>query len=420
MNSPLARWLDAWQELVGTLARNPIRTGLTAAGVAWGMFLLVMLSGFGAGLEAGVQSSLGRRATNAIWFWSRTTSLPYKGGRAGRPVHFTNADMEAIVQQVDGIEFIVPQNQLGGWRGQSLITLGTESTTGAVTGHVETYRHIQPMRLDEGRYLNHRDEDGRRRVAVVGRQIAEDLSPEGGSVLGERVAVDGSWFTVIGVFSSRLSSEDADRVESSVHIPLSTFQQAFRQGDRVRWFGMTGAPDASAERIEAEARAVLAARHRVHPEDKPAIGSRNAGANYRRLQATFAGIRAFVLLVGTMTLLAGAFGVTNVMLVSVGERTPELGLRRALGATRGQIRQMILRESLLLTLVAGQTGLLAGVAVIELARRMPNDSPLGAPHIDATLVGVAAILMVLAGVVAGALPAARAAAITPIQALRGQ
>jgi len=138
------------------------------------------------------------------------------------------------------------------------------------------------------------------------------------------------------------------------------------------------------------------------------------------VQDALAGIRAFVLLVGTMTLLAGAFGVTNVMLVSVGERTPELGLRRALGATRQQIQQMILRESLLLTLVAGQTGLLAGVGVIELARHLPGDSPLGAPHVDASLVGVAALLMAIAGIVAGALPAARAAAITPIQALRGQ
>ena len=415
----MQRWIDAWDDLVGTLVRNPIRTGLTAAGVAWGMFLLVLLSGFGAGLEQGVQASLGRQATNAVYFWGRSTSLPYRGGRPGRPVRFVNDDMDAIVQQVDGIAHIAPRNQLGGWRGQSAVELGAEDTTASVTGEVEAYRHIQPMALLEGRYISGRDLAERRRVAVVGIQVAEDLLPGGGSLLGQRISVDDSWFTVVGVFASRLSGEDGDQVETGVHIPLTTFQQAFRMGDRVRWFAMTGSPEASAEQIEADTRAVLSARHRVHPDDLPAIGSRNAEVQYRRMQATFAGIRAFVLLVGAMTLLAGAFGVTNVMLVSVGERTPELGLRRALGATQRQVRGMILRESLLLTVVAGQTGLLLGVAFIEVARTLPNDSPLGAPHIDAGLVAVASMLMALAGVVAGSLPAARAAAISPIDALRG-
>ena len=415
----MQRWIDAWEELVGTLVRNPIRTGLTAAGVAWGMFLLVLLSGFGAGLEQGVQHSLGRRATNAVYFWGRDTSLPFRGHRPGRPVRFVNSDVDAIVQQVDGIAHIAPRNQLGGWRGQSAVEAGTESTTAQVTGEVPAYRHIQPMRLLEGRYIHARDLEERRRVAVVGKQVAEDLLPEGGSLLGRRIAVDDSWFTVVGVFASRLSGEDGDRVETGVHIPLPTFQQVFRMGERVRWFALSGTPEVSAEVLEADVRAVLHARHSVHPDDLPAIGSRNAEAQYRRMQATFAGIRAFVLLVGAMTLLAGAFGVTNVMLVSVGERTPELGLRRALGATQRQVRWMILRESLLLTVVSGQLGLLLGVGFIELARSLPNDTPLGAPHIDATLVLVASGLMALAGVVAGSLPAARAAAISPIDALRG-
>ncbi len=414
------RWTDAWQELVGTLLRNPLRTGLTAAGVAWGMFLLVLLTGFGAGLEQGVASSLGRRATNAVYFWGRTTSLPVRGLRPGRPVLFTNSDADAILKHVDGIAHIAPRNQLGGWRGQSTVTLGTANTTASVTGEVEAYRHIQPLRLDTGRYLNARDQAERRRVAIVGRQVAEDLSTPSPLTVGDRISVDGTSFLVVGIFSSRLSGEEGDRVETGVHIPLSTFQQAFRQGERVRWFALSGRPDASAEAIEADTRALLQQRHSVHPDDLPAIGSRNAEAQYRRMQTTFRGIRAFVLLVGAMTLLAGAFGVTNVMLVSVGERTPELGLRRALGATQSQVRAMILRESLLLTVVAGQTGLLAGVALIEVARRLPNDSPLGAPHVDAALVAVASVLMALAGVVAGLLPATRAAAISPIEALRGR
>jgi len=417
----LLRWLDAWQELVGTLVRNPLRTSLTAAGVAWGMFMLVLMTGFGAGLEHGVRSSLGRRASNAVYFWGRTTSLPFRGTRPGRPVRFENSDTEAILSQVDGIAALAPRNQLGGWRAENAVNKGIHSVSASVTGEVPAYRHIEPMRLAEGRYLSPRDLDGRRRVAAVGIQVAEELMPDGGSLVGERIWVGDSHFTVVGVFASRAANGDGDRLERGVHLPLSTFQQVFRQGERVRWFALAAEPDVSAEAVEEATRKVLQTRHSVHPDDLPAIGSRNAEAEFRRMQATFSGIRSFVLFVGAMTLLAGAFGVTNVMLVSVGERTRELGLRRALGARKAQVRAMILRESLLLTIVAGQTGLLGGVGIIELARvtEVASDTPLGSPHVDATIVAIAAVLMTLAGLVAGYLPAARAAAIHPVQALRG-
>ena len=417
----LHRWLDAWQELVATLARNPLRTGLTAAGVAWGMFMLVLMTGFGAGLEHGVRSSLGRRVSNAVYFWGRTTSLPFRGNRPGRPVRYNNQDMAAILEQVDGIAVLAPRNQLGGWRAENAVHRGLRSVTASVYGDVPENRFVAPMGMTDGRYLNQRDLDGRRRVASVGIQVAEELMPEGGSLVGERIWVGDSHFTVVGVFTALTPGEDADRMERSVHVPLSTFQQVFHQGDRVRWFAMVADPDESASEVEAAVRKVLQKRHSVHPDDLPAIGSRNAEAEFRRMQDTFAGIRAFVLFVGAMTLLAGAFGVTNVMLVSVGERTRELGLRRALGATRVQVRAMILRESLLLTLVAGQTGLLVGVGLLELTRitGVAADTPLGSPHVDATIVAIAAVFMTVAGLVAGYLPAARAAAIHPVQALRG-
>lgn len=414
-------WLDAWAELVATLTRNPIRTGLTAAGVAWGMCMLVLMTGFGAGLEQGVRQSLGRRATNAVYFWGRTTSLPYRGTQPGRPIQFENKDTEAILSEVDGVAHLAPRNQLGGWRGQSAVLLGTERSTASVTGEVPAFAHIQPMQLLEGRYVSARDLEDRRRVAVVGKLVAEDLTPDGGSLVGEQISVDDSYFTVVGVFASRQTGDDAERQEQGVHLPLTTFQQVFRQGERVRWFAVAGEPSVSAEGLEDDVRAVLQRRHSVHPEDLPAIGSRNAEAEYRRMQATFRGIRGFVLFVGAMTLLAGAFGVTNVMLVSVGERTRELGLRRALGATQQQVRAMILRESLLLTVLAGQTGLLIGVGLIEVARVVlaRGEGPIGPPHVDAPLVLLSAVLMAASGAVAGALPAARAAAIEPVEALRG-
>ena len=417
-------WFDAWAELVGTLQRNPLRTALTAAGVAWGMFLLVMLTSAGTGLATGVQSSLGRRATNAVYFWARNTSLPYGGHRPGRPIHFTNADIEAVRAEVSGIRHAVPTNQLGGWRGKANVRLGTRIASASVTGEVPEIWHIKPTAMRAGRFLNARDLSERRRVAVVGQGLVPDLLPQvpdaAECLVGQRISIDGSWFLVVGVFESLQSGETAERAESAVHLPLSTFQQAFRQGERIRWFALSGEPDASAAAIEADAQRVLRARHGVHPDDAPAIGSRNAEAEYRRVQATSSGIRAFVLLVGVLTLLAGAFGVTNVMLVSVGERTREIGLRRAVGASAGQVRRMILREALLLTVLAGQVGLLAGVLALEVLRWWvgPDHPTLGQSQVEAGMVVLASGFMVLAGAVAGYLPAARAAAIHPVEALR--
>ncbi len=416
----LNRWIDAWEELFGTLARNPVRTGLTAAGVAWGMFMLVLMSGFGSGLETGVRRSLGRDAVNAVYFWGRTSALPWQGNRPGRSIRFENSDADAILSRVDGLAYLAPRNQLGGWQGQATVRAGDRVAALSVNGDVPDFARIQPMEMLQGRFLNERDQAGRRRVVVLGKVAAEDLFAPGAEVVGQRIAIDGSWFRVAGVFRSRLPGEDGEDAESGLHVPLSTFQQVFRQGERVAWFAARGEDRVSALTLEKQIRRVLQRRHGIHPDDGPAIGSRNAEIEFRRVQATFRGIRAFVLLVGTLTLLAGAFGVTNVMLVAVRERTRELGLRRAIGATQADIRWMILREALLLTVLAGEAGLLAGVGALELARLLVGDDhpTLGQPHVDASLIVAAGLLMALAGVIAGLVPAARAAAIQPVEALR--
>lgn len=421
MSGPLSgTWADSWQELLATLGRNPVRTGLTAAGVAWGMFLLVLMSGFGSGLEDGVRQSMGRRATNAVYFWGRRTTLPWQGNRAGRPVRFRNSDLDAIAEQVEGIKLLAAGNQLGGWRTRSIVTVGEESGSFEILGSTPDYAEIQPTRLAAGRFLNPLDLQQRRRVAVVGSEIVRELYPPDATVVGTEIEAAGAIYTVVGVFASRLSGDDGERAESSVWVPITTFQQAYNQGDRVSWMAFTGEDHVDANDLEASIRAVLLKRHGVHPDDRPALGSRNGGAEFARIQRTFVGIRAMVLFVGGMTVLAGAFGVTNVMLVSVRERTREFGLRRAVGATQAQIRLLVLREAVLLTLVAGELGLLAGVGVLEVAgAALAEGAPgFGTPRLDAGLVVGAAIAMVLAGVVAGLLPASRAAAITPVQALR--
>jgi len=416
----MTAWLDAWAELLATLSRNPVRTGLTAAGVAWGMFMLVVMSGFGSGLEEGVRASLGRRATNAVWFWGRSTAMPWKGQRAGAPVRLQNSDLDAIQAEVQGVERVAAGNTLGGYRSRSFIRRGGRSGSFEMLGTTDAYRHIHPMSVGAGRYLNPTDLADRRRVGVLGATAAEELFADGEPIIGQQVEVAGAFFQVVGVFSSELPGDDGERAEAALHVPLTTFQQAYRQGDRVRWLAITGAPHIDAEALEGEVRAVLQQRHGVHPDDTPALGSRNGGAEFARLQNTFAAIRGLVLFVGGMTVLAGAFGVTNVMLVAVRERTREFGLRRAVGATAAGIRRMVLREAVLLTVVAGVVGLLCGVGVLEAARLAfgAEHAVLGAPRLDPTLILGAGGAMVLAGGIAGLLPAARAAAISPVDALR--
>jgi putative ABC transport system permease protein len=419
-----APWTEAWEELLGTLSRNPLRTLLTAAGVAWGMLMLVGMAGAGEGLQVAMRRSLGDDAANTVYVWARRTALPYAGYRAGRDLTLRNGDAEAIAAQVAGVSRVAPRIQLGGYRAAVAVrTEGGEEQSLSVSGDSPDFFVVQPIELLEGRVLSARDMDARRRVVLLGVQAAEQLFGPGaaGRSVGRMVAIQDVWFTVVGVFASPIPGEDGDRAESAVHVPLSTFQQAFHTADRLNWIAVGLEDDADSAAVEARVRALLARRHGVHPEDAPAFGSNNAAEAFQRMQNTFKGVRAFVLFVGGMTLLAGAFGVTNVMLVSVRERTAELGLRRAIGATPADLRQMILREAMLLTVLAGEVGLLGGLGLLELASLAAGaDHPvLGQPRVDAGLVLLASALMAAAGAVAGLLPAVRAAAVHPVEALRG-
>jgi putative ABC transport system permease protein len=417
-----APWAEAWEELIGTLGRNPLRTLLTAAGVAWGMLMLVGMAGAGEGLQGAMRRSLGDDAANTVYVWARRTALPHAGYRAGRELTLRNGDAEAIAAQIPGVSRVAPRIQLGGYRAAVAVrTEGGEEQSLSVSGDSPDFFIVQPIELIEGRALSWRDMEARRRVVLLGVQAAEQLFGRGARAEGRMVAVQDVWFTVVGVFRSPIPGDDGDRAEGAVHVPLTTFQQAFHTADRLNWIAVGLDDDADSVAVEARVRALLARRHGVHPDDAPAFGSNNAAQAFQRMQNTFKGVRAFVLFVGGMTLLAGAFGVTNVMLVSVRERTAELGLRRAVGATPADLRRMIVREAMLLTVLAGEVGLLSGLGLLELASLAAGaDHPvLGQPRVDAGLVLLASALMAAAGAVAGLLPAARAAAVHPVEALRG-
>jgi putative ABC transport system permease protein len=413
--------IDGWQEILTTLRRNKLRTFLTAVGVIWGIFILIVMIGVGGGLETGVSRRMSGFAHNSMYFWSERTTLPYAGMQPGRRIEFDNRDVEALAAGVEGIEHLAPRNQLNGFGDGGLVRRGSKTGSFNIMGDYPALRYIESMRMAQGRFLNDLDIADRRKVTAIGRQVVDELFAPGEDPIGQAIQIGGVYFQVVGVFDPVQSGDRADRQSRNVFVPFTTFQQAFNFGDRVGWFSLTVAPGHESAAIEEQVRRILSERHRVAPGDKEAIGSYNAEKDFAKVQNLFTGIDAIIWFAGVMTLLAGVIGVINIMLISVKERTREIGVRKALGATQRSIVGMILRESVLLTSLAGCVGILAGVAVIEqLAARPMEDGMFAAPTVGFTATVLATCILIVSGAIAGFLPAMHAAGIDPVEALRAE
>lgn len=413
--------VESLKELSESLTRNKLRTLLTALGVFWGIFVLVVMLGMGRGLERGVEKNLGVTATRNVFVWGQRTSIPFRGLTPGRNVRFDNADI-AVVQGVPGVQYVSPRIQLGEWREGASVTAGAKSGFFPVLGDMPEFLRIEPLQFLLGRFINRTDIDEVRKVAVIGDQAREVLFGTA-EALGQYIAVRGVYFRVIGVVTTTRGGEEAERIRRAVFVPFSTFQQAFNRRDRIGWFALGAHPGASPEQVELGVKRALATRHRIHPDDLQAIGAWNSAKQYDRVHNLFRGIRWFVWFVGTMTLLAGILGVSNILLISVKERTREIGVRKALGATPASVVAMVLKEAVVLTSLAGYTGLVAGVATLELlaaAVARVQGAPLTEPAIDVSAALAATLVLVVAGAVAGLVPARRAAQISPVEALRSE
>ena len=418
--------LDHLQEIWIALSRNRLRTFLTAFGVFWGIFLLVVLLGSGQGLKNGVNQGFSAVATNSFFVWGQRTSKPWAGLPAGREVEFTDADTAAMRREVKGARVIAPRLQLGGWRGGATATRGTESGAFTVMGDVPEIQTIQSLLVDRGRFLNPIDLEDKRKVAVLGTRSVEVLFPEGDEPVGQTVDINGVVFQVVGTFRSRASGGNAERDAETIFVPFTTFQQAFNAMNEVHWYAVTVADDVSATEAQEAALALLRKRHKVAPDDRRGIGSFNLAEEFAKVQGLFTGIRLLMWIVGIGTLAAGAIGVSNIMLIVVRERTKELGLRRAVGATPWKVMTQIVIEAVLLTAVAGCLGLAAGVGVMEVVSSLLPQGGGDAPSMfinpgvrigDATR---ALLILIGAGALAGMLPARRAVSVNPIVALRSE
>lgn len=412
--------LDKWQEIAATLGKNKLRTALTAAGVFWGIFMLLCLLAMGDSLSRGIAKQMSGWAPNAVWVWGQRTSLPHKGFRPGREVNYETADIAAL-QRVPGIEHLAPRIQLGGWREGNNVTRNNKTGNFSVMGDYPALRNVMMMDMLEGRFLNPLDIADRRKVAVIGETVHQQLFQPGERAVGQHIKIRGVYFEVIGVMKTRGSGGDSDRQLSTIFVPFTTFQQAFNARDDVGFFAIVLSRGVDGAATEQAIRQTLAARHHIHPDDKEAVGSFNAAKEVRKLNMLFLGIQTFIWVVGTFTLLAGILGVSNIMLIAVKERTRELGVRKALGATPAAIIRMVLAESLALTCVAGYAGFLAAVAAIELGGpALDGVGPLVAPMVDFPVAIAATLLLVVGGVLAGIIPARHAASIRPIEALRAE
>ena len=415
--------LDHWREIKDALAANRTRTALTAFGVFWAIFMLLIMLGAGNGLRNGAGAMFAGTATNSFFIWTQGTSKPYKGLPARRNFEFDISDVDWLKRMVPEIDIVAPRSQLNGWMGGNSVQRGIKAGGFSVYGDVPEANLIQPLKIESGRFLNPNDLLEKRKVAIIGPKVREILFAKDENPLGENIWVKGVAFQVIGTFTVRRSGGEGDRDSQSIYVPLTTYQQAFNEGTTVGWLSVTADPGLRASVVEEKVLAMLARRHDVAPDDKRAFGHWNMEKEFSKIQGVFLAIKALTWIVGIGTLAAGAIGVSNVMLVIVRERTREIGIRRAIGATPFSVQSQIILESVLLTTMAGYLGLVGGVAIIEVVGIVVNKLGPGGmfknPEVSLTNGVQALVILIVAGALAGLIPARRATAVRPVDALRG-
>lgn len=403
-------------EIWVSIKNNKLRTALTGFSVAWGIFMLVLLLGVGNGLRNGYSREFEDDAINSIWISQGQTSLPYRGLQPGRAIRFTNQDYEYLRDNLPETDKISSRwNQWGGF----IVSYGTESGSYSVRGVHPDHQFVEKTEIISGRFINEPDFIQKRKVVAIGEVIVNEVF-KGEKPLGKWLELNGVSFQVVGTYRD-MGAENENKV---VYLPVSTAQAVFNGGNEVNQILLT-TKESSIEASKVTADKILAAmadRHQFDKADPRAIFVRNNYENFQRFIVVLQGMEAFIWIIGIMTIIAGIVGVSNIMMISVKERTKEIGIRKALGAKPASIVSMIVQEAVIITSLAGYLGLAFGILLLEgIGSMIPSEGAVFAnPEVKFGVAVSATLLLIVAGSLAGFFPALKAARLRPVDALKDE
>ena len=412
---------DTWQEIFGSIAKNKTRTVVTVIGVLWGLFIYITLSGSAKGLDNGFDREFQDMAMNSMFVWPQSTSIPYAGFKIGRSPRLTIQNVKTLKQQVPEIQYIAPRNARGVRSGPPASVVYRDiSRTYNIYGDYPEYSEISTKKIYKGgRFINNADITNKRKVCVIGERTEKELFEEDENPVGKFIRIDNVYFQVIGVH--KYNPGGGFETDGDIFIPFETFRNLYNTGDKVNWFVIAAYDNADVILVEKKVKKVLKRIHKISPDDERAFGSFNIGEVFNRIKGFADGMTFLSLVVGLATIIAGVIGIGNILLISVKERTKELGVRRALGATPGEVRIQIVLESVFLTLIAGVLGIILGAAALATINFFTQDLaefPYTNPTVPPLLVLGALLIMTVMGTLIGLIPAQRAVSIKPIDALR--
>ena len=411
--------LDTYKEILDTITRNKSRSLLTGFGVFWGVFMLIALMGGGQGLKEILQNNFAGFATNTAIVWAQNTTKPYKGFNKGRQWNMELSDMERLRQRIPELDVITPLL----FSGRKTLVYGDKTFNGSTQGVDPDYAKVSAPKIFYGRYINEMDVRQQRKVCVIGKQIYQNLFPGGGDPCGKSLRVDSTYYTVVGVdYRSGNGVNFGGRADETITLPQSVLRTAYNRGNAVDIIAVTGKPGVVMSTLAKPIRETIARRHSVDPTDEKGLMVFNTEVLFQMLDNLFKGVNFLIWMVGIGTLLAGAIGVSNIMMVTVKERTTEIGIRRAIGATPKMILSQIISESIILTLVAGMSGIIFGVAILQMLEMANTTDGIVTAHFQVNFWTAifSAILICILGGLAGLAPAWRAMSIKPVDAMRDE
>ena len=411
--------IDSYREVLDTLTRNKSRSFLTGFGVFWGVFMLVALMGGGQGLKELLQQNFAGFATNSAMVWAQPTSKAYKGFRKGRYWHMDYKDVARIRQSVPELDVVTPVLFSNG----GTAYYGDRKATIGVTGAMPDFQRINEPKLYYGRYIDEADIKDHRKVCVIQKKTYKELFPGGDDPCGKRIRIDNIYYQIVGVdYNMAEGISLSGEAGTGVILPLTFMQQAYNRGNAVDMIAVTGRKGVVMSSLTDRIRETVARAHTIDPTDEQGAMVFNTEVLFQLLDNLFKGVNFLIWLVGLGTLFAGAIGVSNIMMVTVRERTTEIGIRRAIGATPKMILSQIISESIVLTLVAGMSGILFGVLILQMLELANTEDGILAAHFQVGFWTAlfAAIVIAAMGVFAGLAPAARAMSIKPVDAMRDE